>query len=284
MFRELILPGLCVLGPSYLGMMAIAYLIPPSRHHLIHRTPPGIISLTYTGLTAVSLAFGTSFIISDNFLKFANDVSMANFNAGKAEIQGNILVIAIFVSSCFILGNLLRSYFNLHRIEESPVQDDHFTIFISSLNGNSRWIEFSFRTVIFITILFIEYKIASLNNIINPNYLTTLTPNGFLTTFNLIWKYAFVLYCALLLWDFYLFLCLKNGGKEACKVTIRQAFPVHLCGLIVASCIILSSYVADISPQLTGFALIVSIIGIVLLFISLYNDRRLIIDTFRVQA
>ena len=272
-------------GPSVLGVMATAYALPSITHHLLQRKPPGIISLTYTFMTACSIIFGSQFISSDTFLIIVNEASSAIFKGRVADAQSDVLIITIFLSICFILGNLLRSYFNLHRIEDSTVIEDNFNAFISGLEGISRWVEFSFRSLIFFSILMIEYEIVLLKYTNNQKVKIDLRAKDFLITYNLIWFCALIFYFFLLIWDSYLLWCLRNDSsdrKKENKATIISALPVHCFGFLVALCITLPTcnYFAYYSSQCYDGALILSISGIVFLFISFRKDIKLIKAAF----
>jgi len=278
---ESIIPYLVKFGPLCLMLMAFFYIVPPLLHHVILRTPPGIISMTYAILTAWTIILGVNLIRSKPFLASIHESANLMFIEGRVKTQESIVVIAIFFSLCFILGNLLRSYFNLHRIEEQSNQDDSFSVLISNLKGSDRWIEFSFRIIIFFMILCIEFKIASINSSLGKNESIYGNTRNFLSEYNQLWNFALAFYIALLLWDYYLLRYMHKTLQNENKATIHRALPAHLCGILVAGSLSLCATLSDYSNTLIHFALFLSIIGVGSLAKSLIGDFSVIKATFR---
>ncbi len=259
-------------GLVFLSAMVIFYGIQPVKHHVFRRTPPGIIGLTYAILTAYSIVLGVILITSKEFLKTMQDSASSMFLEGKAEIEVVIMVISVSLSLYFILGSLLRSYFNLHRIEEPQDPQDGFTEFISNLSGYQRTVEFVLRAFVFFAIVWIEFQVVALKLTIDTSQTAFQRAGEFLSAFNHLWNISAGLYFVLLLWDLFLLLCTDNATRSVKKVLLFHAFPVHGFGFSVAVCISLSSLFSSVSNMLLHFAIILSLFGIVFLLFSILFD------------
>jgi hypothetical protein len=181
-----------------------------------------------------------------------------------------LLLIATFASLFFILGNLVRSYFNLHRIDDAAA-DDTFATFIGSLVGTSRAFELLLRILMVVTILAIEAMLLE----IRAGVATSVpAPRATLVVdiFHRIWHAAFLFYVWLLVWDTFLLLRLPAGPthKSVKAVLLRQALPVHLCGLGITTLMAASSYgpLINLTDLLAILASFVAAVGVVLLLLS----------------
>jgi len=267
-------------GFILLTAMGLLYLIPPIIKHIFKKTPPGIISLTYTLLTAITLILSIFLISEEPFVQLLTEITQLIFIEGKVEIQLKIMIIAFFLSFYFLLANLMRSYFNLHRIEE-PESYDVFANFLSTLQRKKRWIEFLLRVPIFLIIIYVEVKVVSLNFVIESNTPLMSRVAEFHNTFQSIWQLAILFYGILIVWDIFLLNEMDQNEDTSRRVIKLQALPVHLCGMLVAIALTLSNYISDLANVFAPIALFLSLIGIVLLLISMFEDCKLIKKAFQ---
>ena len=273
---------LSISGIIFLSFMGIIYLSPPIKHHVVQRTPPGIIALTYTILTLWSIIIGIKLITSESFIQIVRELVNILFLEGKRGPQENIMVLSIFFSLYFILGNLIRSYFNLHRIEEPTHQGDHFTSYISNLRGRNRWFEFILRTVIFILILSIEYLVVKMSPHADTKGQIYHYANDFQGAYYMLWNVAVLLYLSLLVWDVLLLLLRdSNVDGQVNTVLLWQALPVHVCGILTALCLSIAQNCSSCCVLLINFAFLISVIGLVWLFSSLRKDINYFRQVFR---
>ncbi len=268
------------IGFIILIIMGLLYLIPPIIKHIFKHSPPGIITLTYTLLTAFALILSIFLIKEKSFLSVLNGISTLIFIEGKVETQMKIMIVAFFISFFFLLSNLLRSYFNLHRIEEVE-EDDGFACFLKTLKRKKRWVEFVLRAPIFIIIIFVELKVVSLNYVIESNTPLMASISNFRDTFKEIWEFAIFYYLILLIWDLFLLHEMGQSEESVRHVIKWNALPVHICGAIVAVSLTFASCFTDYANVFTPIALLISIIGITFIFVSLRDDWKLIWKSFR---
>lgn len=223
------------LGTVFLVPIGFAYLLPPFAHHIMRRKPPGILNLTYAVITVTAIILGINLINSQAIHQSFNEYAVRVFLQGQVIPRTAFLLLATFVSLTFVLGNVIRSYFNLHRIEDADPAD-HFATFIANLNGWRKTVELLLRIVMAVAILFVEYQLVEMRRGIEAPIPLTRA-DLVLGAFHTMWHGTIVLYLSLLVWDSFLLHLVKDSGQDNTvrRVLTRQALPVHICGFAIAS-------------------------------------------------
>lgn len=280
---------LSVIGSLFLLFVGVAYWLPPIVDDLVKRQPPRILTWAYSILTVWSLVQGILIINSKPLINILHAYTQSIFLQGLAEQHFIPLLISVFLSLTFLLANLVRSYFNLHRIEEAA-QSDSFSSFIKGLKRWPRAFECSLRFVMFISILMIDSKLLALDEILSLPTSISENANDFSIILTSMWRSAIVFYVALLIWDWYLWWNLVRENtqlgeleRDEIKIIIKkQALTVHICGIAIALLLTFSDFIRGFTNELLVLAFAASIVGVFFLSVSMKEDIRFLKNTLSI--
>ncbi len=283
MTEDLFPSALVVFGLLFLGITVFCYWSPPVINDLVKRRPPGIVSWAYAVLTVVTLVLGIRVITSKPLLQLLHDAAHSIFKEDEANQRFFILLIASFVSLSFLLANLVRSYFNLHRIEDP--EPDTFAIFIRSLPRRSRLVECLLRAGMISAVFLMDREVLRQRRMLDAASWGGIRVSDFVSSFDLLWRFALCFYILLLLWDIFLLTRLKlptNGvDKKAVRaVLLWQALPVHACGVIISFLMTLMLRNPRKADLLAMPEMMIACVGSLLLLVSMVKDFHFVTDAW----
>lgn len=271
-------------GTGVLILLAILYFIPALRH-AFRQSPPGVFSFAYAIITTYGLILGIRLISSTSLHQSLNAYLATIFMQGKTPPRIYMIGSATFFSLLFVLANLVRSYFNLHMIEDAGAQDSdtgNIRDYIKSLSGFFRYLEYFLRILMFVFIIVIEHQILALCGNLDPNTdQPVFTKNqNFMLEFNAMWYYVGSFYASLFIWDGFLLVFPKRFYLQhgVIKPILMRSIFLHSSGIVTA--ILMSLTIsppkriasAAVPDWFALLALLATIVGVVFFCLSLARD------------
>ncbi|HEV8040404.1 MAG TPA: hypothetical protein VGP62_16165 [Bryobacteraceae bacterium] len=265
-----------IIGFLFVACMAVCW-IRPSLWHLFHEKPSAIVRSAYSFITIYGLLLGLHMIYFKELEGSVQQYLENIFQDGVLSGRTSLVLAAVFVSLCFVLANLTRSYYNLYKIEDE--QDGSAIRFlISGFGRGARIFEGLLRFSMFVSIVLITRKIASMNKEI-PNSGSLLGVEVFRDLFDGFWHLTRNYYLLLIVWDAVIWIGNKRAPSvdsgSISKVVWVQAVPVHVAGLVVALMMCLPRHIKELSPYVdlcSQIALIFAIIGSIFLALSTKSE------------
>jgi len=267
-----------VFGGTALFMFGIAYMLPSFAFHFIHRSPPGVLSLLQGVLTVLAIGLGIQLLGAHNLHLSLQESIRGLFLVGEETNKLTAFFVATGVATLFMLGNFLRSYFNLHRIEESSLVDE-LAAFVGGFAGKSKAAEVMLRVAMVALILLVENELIRISQSVRISSSVGATGDAVTSMMASTWEWAIGFYVVAIAWDCWLLRELRNRKSPSVNaVMLWQALPVHLCGFVTATLLVLSRVktLHSWSYEFSGLAVIFAVLGIVLLGVSLVRDRKVI--------
>ncbi len=278
------------IGTLYL-LLCSMYMIPTIRSlkerlatgRTPNVAPPGVIGLVYTALTLFGLLAGMWLLSVTPLQQLLERYLQQVFLDGARAARIQFTTLAAFISFSFVIGNLARSYFNLHRIESPPPGDDTLACYIGALPRASASFEVGLRFAMVTAMVGLERLLHSMNiaGQASSGALAASEVDLFAHTLAVFWHVGLLFYIVLLLWDCLLLSNRHNPSAakvdETVRILWRQALPVHVCGLIVClfNCVPTwtpsTSRAADIC---LSFASSAALVGIAVLMAPAFTSLR----------
>jgi hypothetical protein len=271
-----------VAGIIFLIAMGMYWLRPVHLSVCCHR-PPGIVHIAYSILTVVGVISGIVFLIRSAFLpKSLRDLIKDALTDNALPKRLPLVLIATIFMLCFIMGNLLRSYYNLHSVEHHYPRP-LLTQLIRSMKGSRRWIEWTLRLIMLVTILVINKFVLALQ-LDGEHRNLGITTLDFGEAFRLLWTAAAIYYTSLLFWDSIIGLQNNDwkdvqGRAKIQEILDKEAKPVHRVGFAVTIAMVVAFYLPDYFDYFAIPAGIVALFGIGLLSRSWY--RNILVEPWR---
>ncbi|MGE5648297.1 MAG: hypothetical protein ACM336_21165 [Acidobacteriota bacterium] len=275
-----------VIGFLFVAFMAVCW-IRPSFRHLFHEIPPAVVRWAYSVLTIYGLLLGLKLIflkeLEGSVQQYLEEIFLPGISAGRTPL----VLAAVFVSLFFVLANLTRSYYNLHRIEDDN-EDSALRALIKTLSGPAKGIEVLLRLFMFAIIAYLTKTIASIDREI-PNSGSLLSVEAFRAQFDTFWHFTRHYYVCLLLWDGIIWYAIRPLPAGTSKTTNSrllwiQAVPVHSAGLVVSlmMCLPRHSKALSVYADLCSMvAFIAAVGGCVLLLISAILEAPTVFGSLR---
>lgn len=229
--------SLVIVVSLFLGVMGLCW-IPPVIQHVAKSSPPAFMRCVYSVMTVLGLFLGVRLLthraLRESFSQYLYQCFLDGMVPGR-------LTMVLFVTSlamAFVIGNVARSYFNLHRVEED---DDPFPLrtIIARLRNGMKVLEFLLRVSMFVLILGLTNTIRLIRDQI-PDSGATFNVFAFREQFYSFWHFSLAYYVVLLAWDTVIWLHRNRAEDKASAQSARgilmwQAIPVHGLGLFVST-------------------------------------------------
>lgn len=267
-----------ITGFLFVVLAAIGWL-PRYMRELFRQHPAPIIRLAYFAMTIYAIVLGVGIIYHSALEQSVSRYLETIFIQGQAAPDRlPVVLAAVIISLCFVLANLSRSYYSLHRIED----DDTYVIrkLLGLINGKLMLVETFLRIGMFVAIMFLIQVIQAIHAEI-PDSGSLLVVGVFRYYFKTFWLWLGVYYILLLGWDATIWFTNRRITSVDSNVVLTilywQAIPVHLSGFIVALMVILPTYMSPLSRYVDWFylaALFAALCGSAFLFGSLLFDSR----------
>jgi hypothetical protein len=262
-----------ILGFLFVAIMAVCW-IRPSFRYLFQETPPAIVTSAYSFITIYGLLLGLHIIYFKELEGSIQQYLENIFQNGVLSGRTSLVLAAVFVSLCFVLANLTRSYYNLHNIENAR-DGSALRRLICEFRSGAKVFEGTLRFLMFVTIVLITKQIASINKEI-PNSGSLPSVKAFRNYFDGFWHLTTSYYILLIVWDAVIWVGNRHRGstgdsRAILKVVWLQALPVHIAGLIVSLMLCLPRHFAGLAPYVdlcSLVALLAAIVGCVFLIVS----------------
>ncbi len=232
------------LAGAFILWMALSWVLPASEY-MLKKSPVAIVRYAYSFITIYGLAVGLYIMWSENLESSLEGDGQEIFLKGLSfDSHMGVMKLAVFLALSFVLGNLARSYSNLHRIEEQL--DFPLGIRIASFKGRIKVAELLLRLAMLVTILFLTAAIVAIRTASRGQKL-----EGFRTAFDHFWHLAQTYYVLLIVWDIVIYLGNRLDGTQLTKtvnsILRSEALPVHIPGLAVSLCMCLPRHFLKLS-------------------------------------